>query len=155
MDSVLWNRHLGRMAFEKTRSAGYLANHMARLFAQGLHARIRPLGLAPAQFLVLSALWDEDGLTQAQLVERLDVEQATMANTLARMARDGLVRRTPHPEDRRARRVWLTGRARALREPATAAAEAQNVAALAGLSPEEREIFLALMNRVIANMRAR
>jgi DNA-binding MarR family transcriptional regulator len=51
--------------------------------------------------------------------------------------------------------VWLTGRARALREPATAAAEAQNVAALAGLSPEEREIFLALMNRVIANMRAR
>jgi DNA-binding MarR family transcriptional regulator len=143
------------MAFEKDRSAGYLANHMARLFAHRLHARIRPLGLAPAQFMVLLTLWDEDGLTQAELVERLDVEQATMANTLARMARDGLVRRTPHPEDRRAQQVWLTGRAQALREPATAAAEAQNAAALAGLSPAQRETFLALMNRVIANMRGR
>ena len=71
--------------FDRARSAGYLANHMARLFAQRLHERIRPLGLAPAQFMTLLALWEEDGLTQRDLFERLDVEQATMANTLARM----------------------------------------------------------------------
>lgn len=150
---MLWKRDVRAMTFEKTRSAGYLANHMARLFAHGLHARIRPLGLAPAQFLVLLALWEEDGLTQAQLVERLDVEQATMANTLARMARDGLIRRTPHPDDRRAFQVRLTARARALKAPATAAADAQNAKALAGLTAAERATLLDLMNRVIANMR--
>ncbi|TVQ32949.1 MAG: MarR family transcriptional regulator [Geminicoccaceae bacterium] len=141
------------MAFSKRQSAGYLANHMARLFAQGLHARIRPLGLAPAQFLTLLELWREEGLTQAELMARLDVEQATMANTLARMERDGLVRRTPHPEDRRAQQVWLTDKAQALRAPATAAAAAQNEAALRALSAEERATFLALMNRVIDTMR--
>ncbi|MBB4287180.1 MarR family winged helix-turn-helix transcriptional regulator [Roseospira goensis] len=141
-------------AFDKTQSAGYLANHLARLFAQGLHRRIRPLGLAPAQFMTLLELWAEDGLTQKQLLERLDVEQATMANTLARMERDGLVVRTPHPQDARAQQVWLTDAARALQAPATDAAQAQNRQALAGLSAAEQGQFLDLMRRVLATMRA-
>lgn len=143
------------MTFSRLQSAGYLANHMARLFAQGLHARIGPLGLAPAQFLALLELWREEGLTQADLVARLDVEQATMANTLTRMERDGLVQRRPHPVDRRAQQVWLTDKARALHAPATEAAAAQNEASLGTLSAEERTQFLALMTRVIDAMRKR
>lgn len=140
------------MAFSKTASAGYLANHMARLFAAGLHRRIRPLGLAPAQFMTLLELWEGDGLTQSELVARLDVEQATMANTLARMERDGLIERRADPGDRRARRIFLTDRARALEEPTKAAAQAQNAQALAGLSAQERGVFIDLMTRVIAAM---
>ena len=140
------------MAFKKMESAGYLANHMARLFKHGLDARIRPLGLAPAQFMTLLELWSEDGLTQAELNQRLDVEQATMANTLARMDRDGLIRRTPHPDDRRARQNWLTARGRALEGPAKEAAGAQNAAALKGLSRAERQLFLDLMRRTISTM---
>lgn len=141
------------MAFDKSTSAGYLANHLARLFAIGLQQRIGPLGLAPAQFMTLLELWVRDGLTQAELVERLDVEQATMANTLARMARDGLIERRPHPDDRRAQQIWLTERARSLQGPATDAASAQNEAALAGLSKAERKELLKLMSRAIGNMR--
>lgn len=141
------------MGFDKSKSAGYLANHMARLFALGLQARIRPLGLAPAQFMTLLELWSSDGLTQAQLVERLDVEQATMANTLKRMERDGLITRKPHPDDGRAQQNWLTRKALALQEPATRAARAQNEAALQGLSKEEREAFLALMHHTIRAMK--
>ncbi len=140
------------MTFDKTASAGYLANHMARLFAHGLAERIRPLGLAPAQFMTLLELWREDRLTQKELVARLDVEQATIANTLARMERDGLIRRRPHPEDGRAQSILLTEKARALEGPATAAAEAQNAVALADLTTGERDDFLALMTRVIAAM---
>ncbi|MBJ3775520.1 MarR family winged helix-turn-helix transcriptional regulator [Acuticoccus mangrovi] len=142
------------MDFEKERSAGYLANHMARLLARGLGDRIRPYGLVIGQFPILLELWAEDGLTQAALVERLDVEQATIANTLSRMERDGLVRRVPHPHDRRARCVVLTDRAKALEGPATAAASAQNAAALTGFSEAERATFLSLMARAIANMRS-
>ncbi|WP_299439649.1 MarR family winged helix-turn-helix transcriptional regulator [uncultured Rhodospira sp.] len=141
------------MTFSKTTSAGYLANHMARLFAHGLHRRIQPLGLAPAQFMTLLELWGEDGLTQKQLVERLDVEQATMANTLRRMERDGLITRCPHPDDGRAHQTWLTPTARDLRAAATAAAEAQNDHALSDLSDEERTVFLDLMRRVVRTMK--
>jgi DNA-binding MarR family transcriptional regulator len=142
------------MSFEKTQSAGYLTNHLARLFAQALHERIRPLGLAPAQFMTLLELWAEDGLTQRELVERLDVEQATMANTLSRMARDGLVSRRPHPEDGRAQQVWLTQQARDLQAPATAAARSVNQTALAGFSEAERRQLLGLLGRAIGGLRA-
>ncbi|MEM1047393.1 MAG: MarR family transcriptional regulator [Pseudomonadota bacterium] len=141
------------MAFDKKNSAGYLANHMARLFALGLQKRLNPTGLATAQFMTLLELWNKDGLTQKQLVANLDVEQATMANTLARMERDGLVRRRPHPADARSQQVWLTAKARGLREAATDAASAQNRIALNGLSGDEQEVFLALMRRVIETMR--
>lgn len=140
--------------FDKTVSAGFLANQMARLFAAGLARRIRPLGLAPAQFMVLLELWEQDGLSQADLVARLDVEQATMANTLARMERDGLILRKPGETDRRLRLAFLTDRARALQEPATEAAQAQNAQALSKLSTEEAARFTATMKTVIAAMQA-
>ena len=141
------------MAFKKMDSAGYLANHMARLFATGLAERIKPLGIVPGQFPALLELWEEDGISQRDLVRRLDVEQATMANTLGRMERDGLIRRTRDPEDGRAQQIWLTPRAKALRKDAIAAANAQNAVALRKLSAAERRAFVALMRRVIEAMR--
>jgi DNA-binding MarR family transcriptional regulator len=143
------------MAFDKTRSAGFLANHMARLFAKGLQQNIKPLGLAPAQFMTLLALWEKDGLTQRELVERLDVEQATMANTLTRMERDGLIERRAHPEDGRSQSIHLTPKAVALCEPATSAARAVNGVALGDLSEEERLLFLDLTRRVIDALKER
>lgn len=149
---MLFNAYFLNMTFHKERSAGYLANQMARLFAKGLHERIRPLGLAPAQFMTLLALWDEDGIAQRELVQHLDVEQATMANTLTRMERDGLIERRANPADGRSQTIHLTPRAKALRAPATAAALAQNEAALADFSEEDRKTFLALMQRAINAM---
>ncbi|MCP5076289.1 MAG: MarR family transcriptional regulator [Rhodobacteraceae bacterium] len=143
------------MGFEKTKSAGYLANHMARLFANGLQARIKPLGIAPAQFMALLELWNEDGLTQKDLVTLLDVEQATMANTIRRMERDGLVERRAHPKDGRAQSIFLTDRARNLKAAALQNAGSVNADALSGLSDTETDQFLDLMRRVIASMRDR
>ncbi len=133
----------------KSNSAGYLANHVARLFARELAEAVRPLGLAPAQFMVLLELWREEGLTQKDLVGRLDVEQATMAATLARMERDGLIERRPDQADARARRIQLTVRARALQEPALAAAKSVNARALAGFSEAEREVLLSGLRRIV------
>lgn len=141
-------------AFEKERSAGYLANHLARLFAHRLARALAPHGLAPAQFMALLELWREEGLTQADLVTRLDVEQATLAATLARMVRDGLVTSEPHAHDRRARALRLTERARALEAPAKEAAAAVNREALAALAPQERALLVALMGKLVAGMRA-
>jgi DNA-binding MarR family transcriptional regulator len=137
------------MDFAKDQSAGYLINHLARLFARGLAARLAPLGLALGAFPALLELWQEDGLTQKDLVERLDIEQATMANTLARMERDGLVIRRRDAGDGRLQRIWLTDRARDLRSMAVQAAMAENEARLSPLDGAERDLFLALMRRIL------
>ncbi len=137
------------MSFRREKSAGYLANQMARLFAQSLRQEILPLGIEPGQFPPLLALWDEDGLTQKQLVERTNVEQATMANTLGRMERSGLIERSRHPSDARSQIVHLTSKAAGLMDQATSGATAVNERALAKLSPSERKTFLTLVQRVI------
>ena len=140
------------MTFEKDSSAGYLANHMARLFAAGLHRRIRPLGLSPGVFPALIALWTKEGQTQKALVNLLDIEQATLANTLARMERDGLIVRRPSEDDGRVQQIFLTDRARSLEEQALGEALKQNAEALAGFTENEREQFLNFMRRAISAM---
>ncbi|MCQ0989656.1 MarR family winged helix-turn-helix transcriptional regulator [Jiella marina] len=140
------------MTFDKDRSAGYLVNHMARLFARALQERIAPLGLSTGTFPVLLVLWEDEGLTQRDLVARLDIEQATMANTLTRMERDGLITRKKDPSDGRVQRIWLTQRARQLHEPATQAANEVNEIALSNLTEEEKQTFLDLIARVITRL---
>jgi DNA-binding MarR family transcriptional regulator len=141
------------MSFEKEMSAGFLANHMARLFAKGLQDRIAPLGIVTGQFPILLELWEQDGITQRELLAKLDIEQATLANTLTRMERDGLIRRTRHPSDARAQQIWLTEKSKSVQNRAYQAAAAQNADALSGLSPEEVRQFLDLMQRAIKAMR--
>jgi DNA-binding MarR family transcriptional regulator len=114
---------------------------------------LAPLGLAPAQFGILLELWSKDGLTQRDLVLRLDLEQATVANTLARMERDKLIVRHPDVNDARAQTIRLTERARALEKPATNCACEVNTEALAGLSAAERNRLLETMRRVIETQR--
>ena len=144
---------LNPMTFDKENSAGFLVNHMARLFAKGLQDRIAPLGIVTGQFPILLELWEKDGVTQRELLEKLDIEQATLANTLTRMERDGLVRRTKHPSDARAQQIWLTERALEIRNNACKAASEQNALALSKLSEKECRQFLKLVHRVIGAMR--
>lgn len=139
----------GAMRFSKDSSAGYLVNDLARRFAAALQARIKPLGLSTGVFPVMVQLWEDDGLTQTELVRRIGVEQATMANTLARMQRDGLIARRRSKADGRVQEIRLTDRGKSLRGPAIDAALAVNDTALSSLSPEEREQFLGLMGKII------
>lgn len=137
------------MKFSRKTSAGYLANHLARLFALGLQKRIKPLGLSTGIFPIMLQLWEEDGMTQKELVDRLGIEQATVANSLSRMERDGLIRRCRDDHDGRITRSWLTDQGRTLRAPAIRAATEQNAEALAGLSEQERRRLITLLAKAI------
>ena len=141
------------MGFDKSQSAGYLANHLARLFARAIQARIKPLGLTPGTFPAMLELWAQDGQTQRDLVRKLDIEQATMANTLARMERDGLILRAADGADGRVQRIWLTARGKALEKAATTAARDVNTEALEELTASEQRDFLRLLGRVVATLR--
>ncbi len=143
------------MTFKKNQSAGYLVNHVARIFAHGLAERIKPLGITIGTFPVLLELWETDGLTQKQLVDRLQIEQATMANTLARMERDGLIIRNKDKNDGRVQRIWLVEHVREMYDAAIAAAMEVNASTLAGLSKAERRQFIILMQKVIKTSRNR
>lgn len=139
------------MGFKRIDSAAYLASQMAKGFARSLHQRAVGLGFSPGQFPILLELWAEDGLTQKQLLERVDIEQATMANTLSRMARDGLIERRPHPSDKRAQLIFLTEKACAMETDAIKAALQADHDLFKGFRSFERELLMEYIRRVIEN----
>ncbi len=142
------------VTFDRDTSLGYVVNHLARVFEQALYRRIVPHGARPGQFPVLLCLWAEEGLTQAELTRRLAIEQPTMANTLKRMERDGLIVRRPDARDGRRALVYLTDRGRDLQAVLTGQAAEVNGIAGADVSEEEKALFLDLARRMIARLEA-
>jgi DNA-binding MarR family transcriptional regulator len=128
---------------------GYLINRSARLIAQMFSRRLQRHGVALAQWAILLFLYSEDGQTQRQLSRVVAIEPPTVARTIDRMVRDGLVRREPHPYDGRATRIRLTPRALALREELAAESMAGNAFAARVLSAEELQTLKTLLRRVI------
>ena len=136
--------------FRRFESFGYVVNHLGRLFARALEKRLAAHGVALGQFAPLIVLWEEEGVTQSEIARRLDLEQPTVANTLRRMERDGLVHLSPDPNNRRQVLIYLTDKGRALNGPLTAEARAINAEASAALSAEEREALFGAMRKLVA-----
>jgi|GEM_PF-393583 len=130
-----------------------LAGTLSRLHTQALQARLGPHRATAAQYPVLEQLWILDGQTQSALCRRLNVEQPTLANTLARMVRDQLVRKIKDNNDRRQVIIKLTKRGRELQHVLSGSVAEVNEAALSGLSPEEVQLHAELSRRMIHNLR--
>jgi DNA-binding MarR family transcriptional regulator len=131
---------------------GYLVNRTARLMAQMFSRRLRSHGVALAQWAILLFLYAEDGRTQRDLARVVAIEPPTVARTIDRMVRDGLVEREPHPRDGRATRIRLTPRALALREQLIAESIAANQHAARVLTAGELETLKSLLRRVTAGL---
>ncbi len=107
------------------------------------------LGLHPGQEFLLLTLMENDGITQSALVECARVEPPTIARSLARLERLGLVVRRPDAADARVLRVSLTGRGR----------ELWGGVEMAWLELERRTILgltdveVALLHRMLRQMR--
>ena len=131
---------------------GHLISLAARGFARLSEARLKPLGFGVGHLPVLVALRDGQASTQRDLARFARIEQPPMAQMLARMERDGLIRRAPDPEDGRSSRVTLTEVARARLPDAVATLLQGNREVLRGFTEEETGLLVALLTRLIANL---
>jgi DNA-binding MarR family transcriptional regulator len=125
---------------------------MSRLLDRELRRAFAEYGISPGQIPVLLALYERDGLTQAELAVAAAVEQPTMAATLNRMEREGFVSRAPLAGDGRRVGVFLTAPAQRLEIPLTDAVRAVNRRALRGLSGDERSLLYGLTERLRRNV---
>ena len=142
----------GQAVYAIEDNLGYLVNRTARLIAQLFAGRLRRHDVALGQWAILLFLYARDGQTQRELSRVVAIEPPTVARTIDRMVRDGLVRREPDPRDGRATRVRLTARALALRDRLAAESMAANEVAARVLSADELETLKSLLRRVIEGL---
>lgn len=119
-----------------------------RLYAKGLSKRLEPHGVRPGYLDVFFRLWERDGITQKELHRTLDVEQATLSNTLKRMERDGLLVRKRNPKDRRQTLIELTDTGANLRRLVVTAIEDLQAVVNTRLSINDLRYF----RRILAQM---
>ena len=108
----------------------------------------------PRQGPILAMLLAMDGVSQADLVRRLNVSAATVAVSVARLERLGLVHREKNQHNQRANALALTPRGREQAERLRDAMQRACGLALRNMSPEELTHLEMTMNSMCENLRA-
>ena len=137
------------------RSFGFLVNDVARLFGRRFSHNGRRLGLTRAQCRTLARIARHEGINQAGLADLLEVRPMTLVRQIDRMEDAGWIERRLDPADRRARRLFLTDKARPILGRIRAVANETRDEALARLSPSETAELMALLTRVHATLSER
>ena len=125
-----------------------LRDGLAHRLEQDLAASGYPINLS--QFLVLRKLDVLGPMSAIDLARTIDHNPGAMTRLLDRLEEMGYLRRTPHADDRRTLRIELTDAGHALSQELRACGERMAEHALRTLSPEERDQFVALLERVHA-----
>jgi MarR family transcriptional regulator for hemolysin len=110
-------------------------------------------GMTRAQWGVLARLEREEGMTQAELAESLEMQPISLARLIDRLCDQRLVERRPHPRDRRANRLYLTPKGRATLERLVPLGRRISGDVLASFGEAEASELLQQLNRIKGNIR--
>jgi DNA-binding MarR family transcriptional regulator len=138
--------------FPMEQSIGSQVRRTHRLFAHALQAALAPLDIPLGTWYFLRAFWEEDGLTQREISERVGATAPTAVEQLRNMEKRGLISRRGSEADRRKVHFHLTEEGRALEGELIAYAEAVNQVALDGFSPGEIGFLRLALMRIQDNL---
>lgn len=116
------------------------------LFAE--HMSRAGLTLTPVQFAALSAVDGHPGIDQATVAGLVAYDRATLGKVIDKLEARGLITRKTSPSDRRAKALDLTEAGRALLNQARPLVLELQPDILTGLSADERETFLILIEKI-------
>jgi DNA-binding MarR family transcriptional regulator len=136
------------------RILGLAVNTLGRSIVWSLSQRTARHGVLPGSYPVIAWLMHLGEATQSELSRMIGIEQPTMAVTLRRMERDGIVQRKPDPDHGRRSLVKLTPRGRKLSEVISVAAHDVQKLASRGLTAAELEEFYRLAGLMTENLSA-
>src|ERR1700726_3321676 len=86
----------------------------SRLLRNFIDGRAKLRGTTRAQWIVLFRLRQQEGLSQVDLADILELQPISLVRLLDRLVEHGLLERRPDPKDRRANRLFLTASGRQL-----------------------------------------
>ena len=132
------------------------AHNMIRSARQIINENLRPLNLSSAEGnILLYLLTQSQEMGQEQLVEQLDISKPAVSRALDSLEAKEYVTRQPDPDDKRAHRVRLTDKARAIGPAVEQAYNQVYSLAMQGISQDELDYFVKLFSRMSENfMRA-
>jgi len=136
------------MDFKLEDNIGFYVTKALQAMNAQFSLRFSEYGITPSQYGVLAVLWEEDGIPQKALVERIIIDGATITGILDRLEKNGLVTRQRGEKDRRTTLIYLTEKGRKLKETLTSLAIEVNKKATLNLSPQEVEELKRMLLKI-------
>ena len=130
----------------------FLLSQLGTYVSDDFKRRLAPLDVHPRTNAVLVALAEADGQSQRQLSARLGLHRNVMVSLIDTLEEQGLVKRMPHPHDRRAFAVTLTDKAREVLPALEEQSHGMEDEVTATLTPDERATLLDMLQRVAASL---
>jgi MarR family transcriptional regulator for hemolysin len=128
---------------------GPLLHGTARAWRLKLDERLKPMGLSQAKWRTLLHLSIAPGaLTQAEIAERLGIEEPSLVTLLHRLESEGWIARKSSPRDRRCKMVLLGRRARRVISQINATAKKLRHELLEDVSPADLRTCVRVLTRI-------
>jgi MarR family transcriptional regulator for hemolysin len=135
------------------REFAFSLNDVARMLRTYADYKASQFGITRAQWVVLVRLDRFEGIKQSELAEMLDLQPITLTRLLDRLCESELIERRADPNDRRAKRLYLTPAARPMLERLGDLGDELMGTALAGVQREAIEKMVAQLAIVKENLR--
>jgi len=130
---------------------GYLVGTLGSAMRKGLEDELEPMGVTPAQWVILEAASDGSADTLTALARIIPVDAAAISRQLDKLQQRGLVRRRRLRSDRRTVRIELTDAGRELVPKLAPLVQANNSRFLSGISTDEQAAFTQIIQKMIQN----
>ena len=128
-------------------SPGLLLWRVTNAWQRAIRTALAPHDLTHVQFVLLAILTagdPDETVTQRELADRASTDEMMTSQVLRTLEQKGLVRRLPHPDDRRARAITPTRAGIALVNHANAAVETADRDYFSALGSSQTEFIRAL-----------
>lgn len=143
------------LASDPRRDAMKQMHDTSRLIRTYIDTRSRAIGTTRAQWALMAHLARRPGMTQSELSDVLEIQPISLTRLVDRMADQGLVKREPHPTDRRANCVFITENGLLAMEAFSPLAQEITEELFEGISAEDVVIFQSVIDRMRANLKMR
>ena len=134
------------------RNLGLLLGDVARLTRTAFDRRVQPLGLTRSHWWVLTYVFRDQGLTQSELANHLELGKVAMGKLIDRLEAKGWLERRPDPMDRRIRRIYLMAAAEPLLEAMREPSQDLYGMLVAGLSHADQERLVDMLVALRQNL---
>ena len=140
------------MTNNSCQSVGKYISIIHRTGSSFLSKEFNKFNIGSGQYMYLIHLYKNDGLSQEELTEILNIDKGTTAKSIKKLEAEGFVMRVKDKNDKRINRVYLTPKALEIKDEFLSSINAWENTLTSNLSYAEKEQALTLLKKITYNI---
>lgn len=143
------------MSIEKCKDSRRIGKYISQLYRKGsvfINKGVSKHGIGSGQIMSLLELYLKDGKNQEEISETLKIDKGTTARALKKLEEQGFVNRIKDEHDKRSNKIYLSDKAKDVKEDVLDVLTDWNKQITKTLTKEEEETLKQLLEKVCTNI---